>query len=69
MKMRSPSWPHQQHRINNADLAYPLDYLFWRDRLWILDGSHRLAKHYLAGSMTVMIRIHPETIIEQIKQN
>jgi len=58
--------PHQHLRIAQADLAFPIDLLRYRERHWILDGVHRLAKLALLGEDFVSVRVHAEAIIPRI---
>ncbi len=62
--MRSP---HQIERIEKSDESYPIDMLRFEEKLWILDGVHRLAKLYRSDAKLVRLRIHPESVIEIIK--
>lgn len=59
--------PHQMERITNTDVSYPLEFLDYRNRCWILDGVHRLAKLYISGSSKVNVRIHDESVIPHIR--
>ena len=54
--------PHQYERVFAIDTRYPLDFLNWRGKLWILDGVHRLAKRYARGETQVKMRVHPADI-------
>jgi hypothetical protein len=58
--------PHQHLRILEADVTFPIDLLRYRERHWILDGVHRLAKLALAGKEFVSVRVHSEAIIPRI---
>lgn len=58
--------PHQHLRVLQADLAFPIDLLHYRERFWILDGVHRLAKLALMGEGFVSVRVHSEAIIPRI---
>ena len=58
--------PHQYLRALQADLAFPIDLLRYRECHWILDGVHRLAKLALLGEDFVDVRVHSEAIIPRI---
>ena len=58
--------PHQYLRVLQADLAFPIDLLRYRECHWILDGVHRLAKLALLGEDFVGVRVHSEAIIPRI---
>lgn len=58
--------PRHTRRIEAAELRWPLDFLADGDRLYVLDGIHRLAKHTRQGSATVPIRRHPLGVRERI---
>lgn len=55
---KSKTTVHQE-RIKNADTAYPILVTDYKSRLVILDGVHRLAKVYIAGSNTIKAKIIP----------
>ena len=59
--------PHQYQRIQAADLAFPIDMLDFEGTRWILDGVHRLAKHFLLDHARVDLRLHPSDVVPQIK--
>ena len=58
--------PHQHRRILKADSNYPIDLMRYQERLWILDGVHRLAKLFLMETDLVKVRFHSEEIIPPI---
>ena len=58
--------PHQAYRVKSADVGFPLDFLRFKERLWILDGVHRLARLYQLGESNVRLRVHPSDIIADI---
>jgi hypothetical protein len=58
---------HQYQRIQEADLAFPIDMLDFEGVRWILDGVHRLAKHFLLDHASVDLRLHPSNVVPQIK--
>jgi hypothetical protein len=49
-------------RIEAAETSWPLDFIFSENRLWPLDGMHRLAKLKMEGMLQVSIRKHPASI-------
>ena len=51
----------------NADIVFPLEFLEYCDRCWILDGVHQLARLYMTGTQEVDIRIHEASIIPHIR--
>ncbi|EOA8959617.1 hypothetical protein ACIMS1_005367 [Vibrio harveyi] len=66
--LRNPDL-YQNHfaRIIDSNCEYPLDFLLYEDKIWILDGLHRLCKLYLEGSEYVSVRIHTDEVINKIK--
>lgn len=52
--------PRHDARIIKSDISYPVDMMFTVDRLAILDGIHRLAKHEINNIETVQVRIIPQ---------
>jgi hypothetical protein len=44
------------HRINNANLAFPITVVDWRNQFKILDGIHRLAKCYKNGIGLIKVK-------------
>lgn len=63
------SCPYQIERIAEADTQYPLDFLDYQNKLWILDGVHRLAKLHQNKVDMISIRIHQENILSLIQRN
>lgn len=61
------SAPHHAERILSTDTSYPLEFLEYRDKCWILDGVHRLSRLYMSGVARVRIRIHDTSIIPGIR--
>ena len=55
---------YQTARLKNVDIAYPLDFLIFKGRKWILDGVHRLAKLYMFKKEIINVRLHPGTCIQ-----
>lgn len=58
--------PFQARRLNEANLGFPVDLLIIEEKRWILDGVHRIAKHFVLGSRTIPARFHDESVIPQI---
>jgi hypothetical protein len=58
--------PYQAERLSITDTTYPIDFLIFNDRPWILDGVHRLAKLYSRGEAKVRTRFHPESSLPMI---
>ena len=61
------SCPHQYQRLQQADISFPIDMLYYQGRSCILDGVHRLAKLHLMHSEWVALRLHSEAIIDAIR--
>jgi hypothetical protein len=59
--------PYQAERISVADISFPLDFLMYQRRTWVLDGVHRLAKHKLIGNSVFEVRFHDESTVSEIK--
>lgn len=53
-------------RIMVSDISYPLDVMEWKGRLLLLDGLHRLTKHYILGNKKIKVRKVPKEKIPQI---
>ena len=45
-------------RIQEADTSFPIDLLGSEDDVRILDGLHRLARHAVAGTPSIPVRVH-----------
>lgn len=56
------------NRTLKAELAYPLDVMFWKDRWLLLDGLHRLVKAKQLGIKKVKVRKIPQESISRIKK-
>lgn len=52
----------------NADMTYPLDIMFWKDRWVMLDGLHRLLKAKHLGMSKVTVRKIPKVAMPIIKK-
>jgi len=61
------SCPHQFNRLQQAQLHYPIDMLRFQEKLWILDGVHRIAKHVIAGTLKLRVRVHDEAAVPLIQ--
>ena len=64
---------HARHwaKIQNADLSYPLELFDHGGRWVILDGYHRLCRHYLSQTQQVPVRFHPagcRTAVEVLRR-
>lgn len=59
---------HKEHYTQSmeTDISYPIDVLIRNGRYEILDGLHRLVKHYVLGNKVVPIRIVPKENIKDI---
>jgi hypothetical protein len=66
--LRSPDeFPRHWEKIQQADLAYPLE-LFQNGARWvIIDGYHRLCGHVLQSSSAVPVRLHPGEYWERVE--
>lgn len=53
-------------RIQQSDLAYPLDIMYWKERWLLLDGLHRLVKTASMNRDTVNVRKISKELIPQI---
>ncbi len=55
------------NRICDVSLEYPLD-LFLKGGRWVIvDGYHRLAKHWLQSTGAVPVRLHPAAFWREIR--
>ena len=58
--LRDPGADREQfERVLAADLAFPVDVTLRRDRWFLLDGVHRLAKATLEGRSVIEVRRVP----------
>jgi len=62
-------YPHQTERVENADIQYPIEFIFENGTYYILDGLHRLARHKLLDKKTVKVRKHKLEICANIQVN
>lgn len=66
--LRDPALsPYQTQRLTDADLKYPIDVLLLDQRLWILDGVHRIARHFQLKHQELPARIHDKRVIPAIR--
>jgi len=65
--LRSPDDHHRRYaRIRSVDLSYQLDLFKNGDRWVIVDGYHRLARHWLDESTEVPVRMHGDECWEAV---
>jgi len=57
---------YHYERIMNADICYPIDFIFYDGSNKILDGVHRLSKLYIMNVDTIDIRIHHTSVLSKI---
>lgn len=68
--LRNPGrYPRHDDKIDRCDTSYPIDMMFTVDRLAIIDGVHRLAKHEKQGLNQVKVRIIPREMIPLFESN
>ena len=58
---------YQAQRLRETELRYPIDVLVANEKRWILDGVHRIARHFVLNSSVLAVRFHDESIIPAIK--
>lgn len=58
---------YQAGRIRAAWLEYPIDVLLMHEKRWILDGVHRIAKHFSLGHTSLPVRFHGESVVPGIR--
>lgn len=58
---------YQAQRLREIELRYPIDVLVANEKRWILDGVHRIAKHFVLNSTVLASRFHDKSIIPAIK--
>lgn len=58
---------YQAQRLRETELRYPIDVLVANEKRWILDGVHRIAKHFVLNSSVLAVRFHDKSIIPTIK--
>lgn len=55
--VESPKLPlYHYQKVLNANLAYPIDYIFYKGRDKIIDGLHRLTRANALGMKEVLAR-------------
>jgi hypothetical protein len=61
------AFAHHWTKVFNADLAHPLE-LFANRRRWVIvDGYHRLTKHWLRSSSSVPVRLHSASLWGRVR--
>ncbi|NJD06093.1 MAG: hypothetical protein FIA97_06300 [Methylococcaceae bacterium] len=55
--------PYQARRLARCDLQHPIDILLAREKRWVLDGVHRIAKQVSLQRSTIAVRFHDESVI------
>jgi len=58
---------YQAQRLQQTKLQCPIDVLIAEEKRWILDGVHRIAKHFILNRSTLSVRFHNDDIIQAIK--
>jgi hypothetical protein len=53
-------------QVLNTDLSYPLELFDSFGRWVIMDGYHRLARHFLDGSSVIPVRYHDPSLLPTI---
>jgi hypothetical protein len=65
--LRAPAqFPDHWQRLVSAELNYPLELFESFGRWVIMDGYHRLARHQLEGSKTILVRCHEQKWLSRI---
>jgi hypothetical protein len=59
-------YPEDRNRIANSSLEHPIHIIWHRERWYILDGIHRLAKAVQLGITTVAVRKVPHDRVSSI---
>lgn len=57
---------YQTQRLHETELRYPIDVLVAQEKRWILDGVHRIAKHFIRNESSIAVRFHDESVIAAI---
>lgn len=55
--------PYHYGKIINANLTYPIDYVFYKGRDKIIDGLHRLTEANILGIQEVLVREVPLIVL------
>jgi hypothetical protein len=58
---------YQALRLEEVDLRFPIDVLVLDGKRWILDGVHRLARHFSLKREVLSARFHDASIIPAIQ--
>jgi hypothetical protein len=59
--------PYKAQRLRETELGYPIDALALQEKWWILDGVHRIARHFVLNMPTIAGRLHDESVISAIR--
>jgi hypothetical protein len=59
----------EYQRMMKADISYPIDMMFWKNRWLIMDGLHRLMQQFVAKESVVRVRKVPSSAIPLILRN
>lgn len=57
---------YQAKRLQETDTQHPIDVLVAGNKRWILDGVHRIAKHFTQNRPSLYARFHHESVIPNI---
>jgi hypothetical protein len=60
-------FPVHYKRVLDADQTFPIDCMWIRGRLYILDGVHRLIKHLITHNLQIQIRRVKKEHVEKIQ--
>ena len=61
--------PYQARRLAEADMRFAIDILLLNERRWVLNGVHRIAKHFTLNNPDLPVRLHDASIIARISVN
>ncbi len=61
-------YKEEDERTKNADLSFPVDIMFWKNRWLLLDGLHRLVKAKQLGHTRVKVRKIPQEFMPRIRK-
>ena len=60
--------PFHAQKVNEADINFPIEIYFHKDRWIILDGVHRFTKVIKLGHKTIKVRKISDKIAQQTKR-
>lgn len=60
-------YPHQQARLEQADLEYPVDFIVDNQQFYILDGLHRMTRLRQLGHHAFALRCHTMSVRPMIE--